>query len=332
MNILVNLPAGFFTAPDLQDAWTRLEAMGPVRKTSHNTAEEIVEDLKWADHVIMWSWPALDESLLEKAGTLAYVGHLDVGQKAAQTALARQLPISCSKRGWSPAVSEMALALTLNLLRRVSDYHAAMRASDETWVQAMPEDFPFDERQLTGRAVGIIGLGGVGRRLAELLQPFAPNPLRVFDPFLPDAALAPFQAQHSELAELLSESEVVILCAAANTGTKHLIGGPEIRSLKPGTVFINVARAQLVDYAALATRLREGDIMAGIDVFEKEPLEADHPLRSIPGAYLTPHRAGGLRESIQRVVHWLIDDLEAHNKGEPRQHAVTEAMIPSLDG
>lgn len=332
MNILVNLPAGFFTAPDLEIAWERLRALGEVRTTSHNTPDEIRADLAWANHVLMWSWPVLDAELLDAAGKLEFLGHVDLVQRAAREALARGIPLSCSKRGWSPAVSEMALALILNLLRRVSDYHASMQVGKETWVQAMPEDFPFEERQLTGRAVGIIGLGGVGRRLAEFLRPFAPNPLRVFDPFLPDEALAAHQAMRVELPELLAKSDIVVLCAAANTGTRHLIGEPEIAAMRPGTVFVNVARAALVDYEALAKRLEKGDLLAGLDVFYKEPLEADHPLRKLPGAYLTPHRGGGLRESIQRVVHWLIDDLEAHLNGKPRQHTVTEAMIPSLDG
>ncbi len=332
MNLLVNLPEGFFTAPDLQTAWERLRALGELRQTSHNTPEEIRDDLAWADHVIMWSWPVLDAELLDAAGELGFLGHVDIVQQAAREALARGIPLSCSKRGWSPAVSELALALMLNLLRRISHYHAAMREGREKWVQAMPEDFPFDERQLTGRAVGIIGLGGVGRRLAELLTPFAPNPLRVFDPFLPKEAFGAHGAVRADLPELLSESEVVVLCAAANTDTKHLIGEAEIARLKSGSVFINVARSALVDYDALARRLEKGDVLAGLDVFEKEPLEADHPLRKIPGAFLTPHRGGGLRESIHRVVHWLIDDLEAHLKGQPRAHIVTEAMIPSLDG
>jgi phosphoglycerate dehydrogenase-like enzyme len=332
MNILVNLPAGFFTAPDLAPAWERLQALGEVRQRSHNTAEEIKADLAWAEAVVMWSWPALEAPLLDAAGKLAYLGHIDVTQRAARAALERGIPLSCSKRGWSPAVAEMALTLMLNLLRRVSDYHAAMRQGREAWVRALPEDFPMQERQLSGRAVGIIGLGGVGRRLAELLRPFAPEPLRVFDPFLPDAALEAVGARRADLAELLGRSEISVLCAAANPETHHLIGREEIASMPANAIFINVARAALVDYQALAARLEHGDLLAALDVFEHEPLPADSPLRTLPGAYLTPHRAGGLRESLHRVVHWLIDDLEAHQAGRWRAHPVTAAMIPSLDG
>jgi len=97
-------------------------------------------------------------------------------------------------------------------------------------------------------------------------------------------------------------------------------------------VLVNVARAALVDTGALVDRLRRGDLYAAIDVFDKEPLEADSPLRDIPNAFLTPHRAGGILASVQRTVSWLADDLEAHLAGRPRTYALVEAMVPSLDG
>ena len=92
-----------------------------------------------------------------------------------------------------------------------------------------------------------------------------------------------------------------------------------------------MARADIVDYTALADRLNQGDFLAALDVFETEPLAADSPLRSLPNAYLTLHRAGGLIPSVQRSLDWLISDLDKLLAGEPRQYAVTESMIPGLD-
>ena len=94
---------------------------------------------------------------------------------------------------------------------------------------------------------------------------------------------------------------------------------------------VNVARAALIDEAALQARVEGGDLIAALDVFDQEPLAADSPWRGLPNVYLTPHRAGGLIASLLRNIHWLIDDLEAHLAGQPRRHAVTEAMITALD-
>jgi len=331
VNVLVNLPAGFFATPCLKPALRRLSRVARLRKRSHNAAEEIAADLAWADAVIMWSWPALTPELLDGAPRLKFVGHIDVTQGAARVELARGMAVSVSRRGFSPAVAEMALALTLSTLRKVSDYHAAMRQGNESWVGRFPDDIPPEERQLTGRNVGIVGFGGIGRRLAELLAPFGCR-LRVYDPFVAPETAARCGARRVPLLRLMRESEIVVLCAASNPGTRRLLGRTEIGALRPGALIVNVARAALVDTDALAARLRKGDICAAIDVFDNEPLPKDSPLRKLPNAYLSPHRAGGILESVERIVAWLVDDLEAHLAGRKRAHALTEEMIPGLDG
>lgn len=330
MHILVNLPDGFFRCDELRPVWDRLGALGDRRFTSHDTAAQIAADLAWADAVLMWSWPVLTDELLDAAPQLRYAGHLDISQRGANIALQRSLPVSVARQGFSPAVSEMALALILSTLRRVSDYHAAMRAGGERWVADFPADIDPLERELAGRSVGLIGFGRVGQGLARLLAPFG-CPLRVYDPFVPEGALAAFGAQRVPLDELLMGAEVMVLCAAANDGTHHLLGADEIALLPPNTVLVNVARAALVDTAALVARLRRGDLFAAIDVFDQEPLARDSALRALPNAYLTPHRAGGTIASVLRILHALADDLEATLDGRPRAYALTEAMIPSLD-
>lgn len=330
-NILVNLPPDFFTQPDLARCFDRIAAHGTVRRTSANTPDEIAADLKWADVVFMWSWPVLDTALLDRAGPLSYVGHIDLNQTGARCELARGIPVSTSRAGFSPAVAEMALGLILNTLRKISDYHAAMRAGTEKWVHAFPKDIDPVERQLTGLTVGIVGLGQVGRRLARFLRAFEVK-LKVVDPFVPDAVLAQFEAERMELDPLIQACDVVVLCAASNDGTSRLINADRCARFRKDAILINVARAALVDTSAVAARLKQGDFFACLDVFDTEPLPADSELRQLPNAYLTPHRAGGLMSSVQRNLDWLIDDYEALLAGRPRNYAVTEATIPALDG
>jgi len=330
-HVLVNLPPGFFTASSLAPQWARLRAMSSaVVTTSHNTPAEIIPDLAPADAVIMWSWPKLLDDVLDAAPRLKFAGKLDVTQASARVLLRRGIATSLSRGGFSPAVSELALGLILNCLRRFGDYHAAMRVGTEPWVRAFPDDIDVRERQLTGRTVAIVGLGGVGRRLAELLTPFHCK-LLVVDPFVPDEVVARFAGRRVTIGEAVGEAEVLVVCAASNDGSRHLLGRPELMALRPGAVLVNVARAALVDTPALVERLARNDMVAAIDVFDTEPLPADHPLRALPNAYLTPHRAGGLIESVQRIIGWLIDDLEAHLAGTPRRYPLVEAMVPSLD-
>ncbi|HPD16444.1 MAG TPA: NAD(P)-dependent oxidoreductase [Planctomycetota bacterium] len=329
--LLVNLPPGFFQCPQLKGVFARLRRLATLRQRSHNQAEEIARDLAWADAVIMWGWPTLTPELLARAPRLRFAGHLNLNQAGARAELEHGLAVSEARRGWSPAVAEMALALTLSGLRRLSDYHAAMRAGTEHWVSNFPLDIDPTERQLTGRAVGIVGFGGIGQRLAELLAPFHVA-LRTYDPFLPKAVAKRFGARLVGLMELCRESEIVVLCAANNAGTHHLLGKKEIAALQRNALLVNVGRAWLVDMQALEQRLRKGDLFAALDVFEKEPLEKDSPLRTLPNAWLTPHRAGAPMESVVRIVTMLVDDFEAFLRGRPRQHALTLDMLHCLHG
>jgi phosphoglycerate dehydrogenase-like enzyme len=327
---LVNLPSGFYSTPVLKDTFARLGRISALQKRSHNTAEDIAPDLSRADAVIMWSWPQYTHELLDGAPHLKFLGHLDITQRAAKIALDRALPVSVSRRAFSPAVAEMALALTLSTLRQISNYHAEMRRARETWVRKFPDDVPAFERELSDREVGIIGFGGVGRRFAELLQPFRCR-LNVYDPYLSKDVAAQFNAKLVDLKTVIRSSDVVVLCAASNAGSKHLLGRAEIAGFRRDAVFVNVARAALVDTPALIQRLKKNDMFAAIDVFDKEPLEKNAPLRKLPNVFLTPHRAGGTLASVKRIINMLTDDLEAHFSGKPLRYALTPAMIPSLD-
>jgi phosphoglycerate dehydrogenase-like enzyme len=311
--LLINLPAGFFTCEAIAPAMKKLLARFELVTTSCNTPDEIRPHLREADAVLMWSWPKLTEELLDDAPRLKFAAHLDLTRSA-----------------FSPAVAELALALMLNLLRRVSDYHGQMRAGIEPWVNAFPDDIDPRERQLTGRAIGIVGFGRIGRRLRELLAPFACD-VMIYDPFVDDAAARASLVRSLPLDDLLLQSEIVVLSAASNEGSRHLIDARRLQLMPPDAMLINTARAALVDTDALVARLKQGTLSAAIDVFDAEPLAKDHPLRSLPNAYLTPHRGGGLIESVVRLIDWLADDLIAHLDGRPRRYALVESMVPSLD-
>lgn len=329
LRVLVNLPAGFFRTPQLEPIWQRLEAIAEVRKTSHDTPEQIHDDLAWAQAVIMWAWPTLDPQMLADASDLKFAGHINLGAETARNELAAGLTVSELRHGWSPAVAELALTLLLAGLRKTSAYHIAMRHGDEDWIEDMPADVDPQERQLTGRTVGIVGLGGIGRRLAELLAPFRVN-LLACDPYVPDEVLAAHGARRAEVSELAREAEAIILCAANTAEAKHLLGREQIQAMRPDAVLVNIGRSSLVDMDALQDRLSRGELIAMLDVFETEPLPADHPLRKLPNAFLTPHRGGGIMESMTRILSALIDDLEHWRDSQPLDYPVTEQTLHCL--
>ena len=330
--ILVNLPNGFFNTKQLDATFARLDQIGEVRKTSSNSPEEIKEDLAWADAVIMWSWPGLDDELLDNSPSLKFRGHIDIAQSDAKTALKRgDIPVSISRGAWSPAVAEMGLALIMSTLRKVSEFHIQMRNGTEAWLADIPADINPDERQLEGQNVGIIGFGKIGQRLNELIKPFNCK-TRIFDPYIPQEIVEAHGVEKCELNEMIENSDVIVLAAANNSGTKHLMGKEEIALMKKSSVLINICRAAVVDMDALTERLKTEEIYAALDVFDKEPLAEDSELRSLKNVYLTPHKAGGIMSSVERSISWLIDDYEAVLAGKEVENPLTENMLPGLDG
>ncbi len=324
--LLVNLPPSFHTLPPLKPYWTRLGKLATIRRSSHNTPEEIADDLGWADAVMMWSWPVFTEQMLRDAGGLKYLGQINTTGTTARACLTLKIALSEARHCWSPAVAEMALTLMLTGLRKTSAFHMQMRAGREPWVGDFPADIDPQERQLAGRSVGIVGFGGIGHRLAELLRPFGVD-LRIHDPFVPASAMKPYGGRPASVAELVRSSDVIVLCAANVAGAAHVLDTREIAALKPGCVLVNIGRSMLVNMPALVSRLKKGDITAMLDVFDKEPLEKNSVLRTLPNAFLTPHRAGGIMASVQRALSMLSDDFEAQLEGRKRRYAVTSKML-----
>jgi phosphoglycerate dehydrogenase-like enzyme len=329
VRLLVNLPPTFFTQPELDAAFDRLQSSAEVRMTSHDDLAPMLPDLRWAEAVLMWAWPVFGEEVLCDLPALRFVGQINTTAKMASGCLRLGIALSEVRHAWSPAVAEMALALILAGLRRTSQYHIEMRSGAERWVNRFPADIDPRERELAGRSVGIVGFGCIGQRLAELLGPFHVT-LRVYDPHLPSEVAAGFGARMSSMMELASQSDVVVLCAANTEEARHVLDAAAIGALRKDAVLVNVGRSLLVDMPALVRRLRHGDLVAMLDVFDQEPLEADSPLRRLPNAYLTPHRAGGTLASVVRALDWLTDDFEAFVQGRPLRHAVTVAMLPSF--
>ena len=144
-------------------------------------------------------------------------------------------------------------------------------------------------RGLTGRTVGVLGLGSIAQDLFDLLQPFGTRNLAA-DPFRDVEQAASQGIELVELDTLLAESDIVVITAALTEATHHLIDARRISLMRPDAILINVARGPIVDTAALTDALAAGRIRgAGLDVFEIEPLPAEHPLTGLDNVVLSPH-------------------------------------------
>ncbi len=325
--LLINLPAPFFKAELLKDRFDRIAQKYDVRHTSHNTQDEMAKDLPWAEAILMWAWPVFRDIEFDLAKNLKILAQINSCRVTAENAMKRGVALSEARHAWSPAVAELALALILGGLRRTSDFHMKMRLGQDAgiWVNHFPTDIDPTERQLTGRTVGIVGFGAIGRRLAELLAPFRVK-LLVNDPFLPQSVFAAAHAQRASVEDICRECDIVVLCAANVPAAEKTITAAHIQMLRKNALLVNVGRSMLIDMPALARRLAQNDLIAMLDVFDNEPLEKDSPFRTLPNTYLSPHRGGGIYESLYRALDGLSGDIDAFFEGRERTFTVTQDM------
>ena len=142
---------------------------------------------------------------------------------------------------------------------------------------------------LTGRTVGVIGAGRIGKELLRMARVFDVK-LVAADPYVNAIELSYLGARKVELAQLLEASDFVVVCCLLNDGTRHLVGAREFAKMRRSAYFINVARGPIVDEPALIAALRDGRIAgAALDVFEQEPIAPDNPLLAMDNVIVTPH-------------------------------------------
>jgi phosphoglycerate dehydrogenase-like enzyme len=205
------------------------------------------------------------------------------------------------------AVAEHALALTLALAKNVVGNDRAVRAGEWHVGQGL---------ELAGKTAGIVGYGGIGARLAGLLEAIGMRVV-VWTPHPDPARLISPAQRFVELHGLLEQADVVSLHLLLTDETRGMIDEPMLRTLKPGALLVNTARAELIAPGALERVLADGRIAAALDVFDTEPLAPASPLRALPNVVLSPHQSYNTPESLERMLDVVVANIEHYLSGAP---------------
>jgi phosphoglycerate dehydrogenase-like enzyme len=169
---------------------------------------------------------------------------------------------------------------------------------------------------LQGKRIGIVGLGKLGARVARYASAFGMEVV-AWSQNLTEAAAAECGARRVDKNELFSTSDVITLHLVLSERTRGIVGHKEMESLKPGCILINTARGPLIEEEALLGRLRQDDIVAGLDVFDKEPLPEKSPFRMLCNVVIAPHLGYSTREVIQQFYGESVENITAFLDGEP---------------
>jgi D-3-phosphoglycerate dehydrogenase len=200
-------------------------------------------------------------------------------------------------------------------------------------IEALRHNLPTPPRQkarmLRGKTVGLIGFGNMARAIAHRLVNWDVH-LQTYAPRL--RAPLPDGVERVELDKLLKTSDVVCILATLNAETRGMLSREKLELMKPDAVLINTARGGIADEAALAAIAKAGRLhKIALDVFEKEPLAADSPLRDAPNMILTPHAVGHSREGAEAVPRTAIENIARALAGEPPLYVLNPEILPAWE-
>ncbi len=262
----------------------------------------------------------LNRSTLQSCEHLKLICIAATGTNNVDLQAAQRLGIRvCNVAGYStPSVVQQVFAMILSLTTRQTEYTQAVSAG--RWQQSDQFcllDFPF--RELSGKRMGIVGYGGLGRAVARIAEAFG---MEVLLANRPGGEPAPGRVP---LQELLPQVDILSLHCPLTEQTINLIGKREFELMRPDALLINCARGGIVDETDLAHALITGQIGgAGVDVLTQEPPTDDNPLFApeIPNLIVTPHIAWASREARQRLVNEVATNIEAYLAGRERNCVV----------
>ncbi len=290
----------------------------PVQWTSYDcTARDLAIERISGQQIVITNKVAIDINVLDSTDSLELVLVAATGTDNVdiQTCSDRGIVVCNVRHYATPAVVQHTIALMLNLMTNQPQYSQDVRSG--LWSLSgvfCLLDHPIVEAET--KTVGILGYGALGKRVADVATALG---MKVVISQRPGSNV---NVDHDRVSfeQMLAVSDVISLHCPLTPETRNLFSTSEFRQMKPGAFIINTARGAIIDSDALVSALREGEIAgAGIDVLDREPPVPDHPLLQpgIPNLLVTPHNAWGTRESRQRLVDMLGDNLQAWLSGNP---------------
>ena len=295
--------------------WSKLEARAEVTFFADAFATEDAAAAALADFEILLAMRErthFTASLLKRLPKLKLLGTTSGRTLSLDMATATAQGVVVCNTGSGPgsaATAEIALALMLAAFRGLPTGDANLRAG--RFQQGVPVGSACE-----GKTLGVIGLGKIGARLARYGNALGMTVLAWSQNLTAEKAAAEGATLVSRN-ELLERSDAVTLHLVLSDRSRGIIGAAELARMKQGAVLVNTSRGPLVDEAALLAALHAGRITAGLDVFDVEPLPADHPLRSAPNTVMTPHLGYGVREVWSQFYPESVENALAYLDGKP---------------
>jgi len=297
-------------------SWDGLKEIGELTVYDRTKPEETLARAAGAD-IVLTNKVVLGRKEIEQLPCLKYIGVLATGYNVVDTEAAHKHGITVTNvpAYSTESVAQMVFAHLLTVTNRTEHY--AIQNREGRW--SRNPDFCYWDTPLTelaGKTFGIVGLGNIGKRVAEIALAFG---LKVKALTSKTADALPAGIEKATMEQLLAAADIVSLHCPLTDTTRHMINAETLRLMKPTAVLINTGRGPLVSDADVAKALETGTIAAYCaDVVTEEPPKADNPLLSQPHAYLTPHIAWATREARIRLLDIAVSNVKAWVEQRPQ--------------
>jgi phosphoglycerate dehydrogenase-like enzyme len=282
---------------------------------SGNASEDDqIEAIEHADFLMIYRAKPSD-AVLGHGSRLKFIQLLAAGYDDMNVALMHRLGIPCANNGGanSWAVADQTVLLMLALYRRVWQIDQAVRQG--RWNRGVDGQNTFE---LAGKTVGILGLGNIGRQVAQRVRAFDAR-VRYFNPVrLSEQEECDLGVTFATLDQLFTESDILTLHAPLTSETRQLVSRARLATMKRSAIIVNTSRGPVIDEAALIDALTTGALAgAGLDAFEQEPVAPNNPLLRLDNVVLSPHSAGTTSDTWRRRGAFAFENINRVLAGKP---------------
>lgn len=321
MNILVTLPESIRKTFIPEDVACKIEQMGNViwnNKGSNYTEEELREKIKDIDVCITgWGVPKFTARVLENANRLKLVAHTagTVANFVSDELYAKGVRVVSANKIFAESVAEAVIGYLLAALRDIPYYVNMMKSGG--W---KAEDFY--NRGLLDQTVGLVGFGEIPRYLVSMLKPFRVK-IKAFDKFVDAEEMAKYGVEKVDIEDIFAGCPIISIHLPATKETYHMIDRQLLKLIQDDAILVNTARGSVIDENALIEELKLKRFKAVLDVYEREPLPDDSPLRKMDNALLIPHMGGPTVDRRKYATLAVLDDIDNFINNRPLVHEIT---------
>ncbi|KAA6324512.1 glycerate dehydrogenase [termite gut metagenome] len=294
--------------------WHELNSLGECTIYDRTPPDKVLERSQNAE-ALLTNKTVLSAELINALPELNYIGVLATGYNVVDMDAARKhhIVVTNIPAYSTESVAQLVFAHILNIAQQVQHHSEEVRKG--RWTNCV--DFSFRDTpliELAEKKIGIVGLGNIGRRVAQIAGAFG---MKVYAHTSKPASQLPLEITKSELDELFSVCDIVSLHCPLTEQTRELVNASRLSLMKPTAILINTGRGQLINEQDLAEALNNNTIFAaGLDVLSTEPPRPDNPLLSVTNCYITPHIAWASLAARKRLMNIMLENLKAYMEGK----------------